>query len=145
MADIKSKGILLSLSAGTMAALASVSAKLATSSEADKLSKFILLIDDSKPIEQDSVTLVIRVISVCGIFLCNALMWTLFTKSLQHLPSLHATITNTAANFLVSAIIGKVLFGEVLELLWWIGSLFILLGLLLIHRGTQIDDQKKHL
>ena len=47
--------------------------------------------------------LLLRVIFFAMIFICNGMMWTLFTKSLQFCSSTaEATVTNTASNFLVS-------------------------------------------
>ena len=41
-----------------------------------------------------------RVSSLTLVFLCNALMWTLFVKSLQKCgSSAEATVTNSASNF----------------------------------------------
>lgn len=45
----------------------------------------------------------VRVVFFAMIFICNGMMWTLFTKSLQFCSSTaEATVTNTASNFLVS-------------------------------------------
>ena len=42
----------------------------------------------------------VRIVFFGLIFICNAVMWTLFVKSLQKCSSsLEATVTNTAANF----------------------------------------------
>ncbi|ESO93130.1 hypothetical protein LOTGIDRAFT_232853 [Lottia gigantea] len=139
---METKGITLSIFAGSFAALASVSAKLVTSSEITYISEIILGSSGNAGILQH-LPLVIRGVCLIAVFLSNALMWTFFTKSLQYLSSIQATITNTSTNFLVSAIIGKILFKELLPILWWIGSVFILLGLLLIHKDGQKTKEIK--
>lgn len=49
------------------------------------------------------ISLMVRVVFFAMIFICNGMMWTLFTKSLQFCSSTaEVTVTNTASNFLVS-------------------------------------------
>ncbi|XP_046585230.1 transmembrane protein 42-like [Haliotis rubra] len=154
-----SQGLLLALFAGSMAALASVCAKLATSyDEANNISENIweayshfLGIEfpmmEEETGKHEKTVLAVRLCGVVGIFLCNGLMWTLFTKSLQLCSSsVDATVTNTAGNFLVTAVLSRLMFQERLPVLWWLGSCCILLGLLLIHRGgrqSQAEQEKK--
>uniref|UniRef100_A0A4W6C809 Transmembrane protein 42a n=1 Tax=Lates calcarifer TaxID=8187 RepID=A0A4W6C809_LATCA len=68
---------------------------------------------------------------------CNAVMWTFFSKALRHCSSsARATVTTTAFNFISSAILGKVIFGETHAALWWVGISLTLCGLLVLHRST---------
>ncbi|KAF8787088.1 Transmembrane protein 42 like protein [Argiope bruennichi] len=70
---------------------------------------------------------------------CNALMWTCFTKALRlSATTLEATIINTAANFLFTAVYGQVFFGETVTRLWWLGTALIMAGLSLMHKAE--DD-----
>ncbi|KAG7235483.1 hypothetical protein INR49_002618, partial [Caranx melampygus] len=81
---------------------------------------------------------------LCGVLLitCNTVMWTFFSKALQHSSSsARATVTTTASNFVFSvsvpeAAIGRVIFGETHGALWWIGITLTLCGLLVLHRST---------
>ncbi|GLD48572.1 transmembrane protein 42-like protein [Lates japonicus] len=76
---------------------------------------------------------------LCGglLFTCNAVMWTFFSKALRHCSSsARATVTTTAFNFISSAILGKVIFGETHAALWWVGISLTLCGLLVLHRST---------
>ncbi|KAI9270632.1 hypothetical protein BDA99DRAFT_502306 [Phascolomyces articulosus] len=76
------------------------------------------------------------------IFVCNSLMWTLFTKSLNAAPSsVQTTTVNGAVNFSVSALLGYLVFDEPLALGWWIGASFILTGTILLSR-TQKEKEK---
>nr|XP_055066834.1 transmembrane protein 42a [Misgurnus anguillicaudatus] len=76
---------------------------------------------------------------LCGglLFTCNAVMWTFFAKALRHSSSsARATVTTTASNFIFSAFLGHVIFGETHANLWWIGIILTLTGLLVLHGST---------
>ncbi|XP_044215077.1 transmembrane protein 42a isoform X2 [Thunnus albacares] len=76
---------------------------------------------------------------VCGglLFTCNAVMWTFFSKALRHCSSsARATVTTTASNFISSAVLGRVIFGETHAVLWWVGISLTLCGLLVLHGST---------
>ncbi|XP_059920672.1 transmembrane protein 42a [Gadus macrocephalus] len=87
---------------------------------------------------------------MCGglLFTCNAVMWTFFSKALRHCSSsARATVTTTASNFVSSAVLGKMIFGETHAALWWVGISLTLSGLLVLHESTpqivsQEDDKK---
>ncbi|GBM03467.1 hypothetical protein AVEN_95371-1 [Araneus ventricosus] len=79
-----------------------------------------------------------------AMILSNALMWTLFTKALRlSATTLEATITNTAANFLFTAVYGQVFFGESVTCLWWLGTTLIIAGLTLMHKSEEADAAKE--
>lgn len=68
---------------------------------------------------------------------CNTIMWTLFAKALRLCSSsARATVTTTASNFLCSAVLGGLLFGETHNALWWVGISLTLCGLMLLHGST---------
>ncbi|XP_035527770.1 transmembrane protein 42 [Morone saxatilis] len=73
---------------------------------------------------------------LCGglLFTCNAVMWTFFSKALRHCSSsARATVSTTASNFISSAVLGRVIFGETHAALWWVGISLTLCGLLVLH------------
>ncbi|XP_040021884.2 transmembrane protein 42 [Gasterosteus aculeatus] len=73
---------------------------------------------------------------LCGglLLTCNAVMWTFFSKALRHCSSsARATVTTTASNFLSSAVLGRLIFGESHGALWWAGISLTLCGLLVLH------------
>ncbi|TDH00381.1 hypothetical protein EPR50_G00187890 [Perca flavescens] len=87
---------------------------------------------------------------LCGslLFTCNAVMWTFFSKALRHCSSsARATVTTTASNFISSAVLGTVMFGESHAVLWWVGISLTLSGLLVLHGSTpqtlQQEEGKK--
>ncbi|MBN3325929.1 TMM42 protein, partial [Atractosteus spatula] len=76
---------------------------------------------------------------VCGglLFTCNAVMWTFFAKALRYSSSsARATVTTTASNFISSAFLGQLIFGETHAVLWWVGISLTLSGLLVLHRAA---------
>lgn len=147
------RGILLAVTAGVMAALASTSAKLAMTAEAvhQICSDVTLSIlghqsneSDVQNVLCDSISTLLRLVCFGCIFVFNALMWTFYTKSLQFCTSsIEATVTNTGANFLFTAFVGFFIFQEQLSIKWWLGSCLILTGLLLIHKGSQDTEEQK--
>ncbi|KAK3579187.1 hypothetical protein CHS0354_022724 [Potamilus streckersoni] len=150
MAGSHGHGIALALVAGSMAALGSTSAKLAMTGYVlegicTNVLGHLMVTEEDQNISNlicQSMSLGLRMTCFVGIFLFNALMWTFYTKSLQFCRStVEATVTNTAANFLLTAVIGFMLFGEHLSIKWWLGSCLILTGLWLIHKGNQKDQR----
>ncbi|XP_008290002.1 transmembrane protein 42-like [Stegastes partitus] len=87
---------------------------------------------------------------LCGglLFICNAVMWTFFSKALRLCSSsARATVTTTAANFISSGVLGRLIFGESHAALWWVGISLTLCGLLVLHGSTpqtlpQEEDKK---
>ncbi|RMC05325.1 hypothetical protein DUI87_18514 [Hirundo rustica rustica] len=82
------------------------------------------------------------------VFVCNAVMWTVFTKALRlSSSSAAASVTTTASNFISSAILGKLLFGETWTPLWWVGLATTVCGLMLLHTAApqlvQVPAEKK--
>lgn len=60
-------------------------------------------------------------------------MWILFTRALTAATSsTRVSILNTAANFITTAILGMVVFGEKLPLLWWLGASLLISGSVVI-------------
>ncbi|XP_062926175.1 transmembrane protein 42-like isoform X2 [Mobula hypostoma] len=82
----------------------------------------------------------------CGglVLFCNALMWMFFAKALRYSTSAQASLTSVASNFLSSAFLGKLLFGEVHKLLWWVGITMTLCGLLLLHTVKDMDQSNTY-
>ncbi|KAJ8288267.1 hypothetical protein COCON_G00009260 [Conger conger] len=81
---------------------------------------------------------------LCGgmLFTCNAVMWTFFAKALRYSSSsARATVTTTASNFISSAFLGQLIFGETHAVLWWVGISLTLSGLLVLHKSAPRDAQ----
>ncbi|XP_067910515.1 transmembrane protein 42a [Heterodontus francisci] len=126
-------GLVMALGAGSLGALASAAAKLSLGADN--------ILGAVTRGETEWLHILLRL--GCGglVFLFNALMWTFFAKALRYSSSARASVTTIASNFLSSAFLGKLLFGEVHELLWWIGITVTLCGLLLLHTVKEMTDQ----
>lgn len=64
---------------------------------------------------------------------CNIIMWALFTRALTAGPStVKVSITNTASNFLATALLGMIVFREAVGGLWWLGAAMMGAGCILV-------------
>ncbi|XP_074006971.1 transmembrane protein 42 [Numenius arquata] len=83
------------------------------------------------------LTVLLRIGCVGLVFACNAVMWTVFAKALRlSSSSAAASVTTTASNFISSAMLGRLLFGETWTPLWWVGLTVTLCGLVLLHTAA---------
>ncbi|XP_066289811.1 transmembrane protein 42-like [Branchiostoma lanceolatum] len=146
-------GISLALCAGLFAALASVCAKVAMATEEAAATCQVLVYQvslllqheqgDGSEVVCELVLTYFRIICFGMVFVLNAVMWVFFTKALAICKSsVEATVTNTAANFFFSGVLGRVLFHEALSLLWYVGASCIVVGLLFIHRGSDTEETR---
>lgn len=143
------KGFKYSVSSGCLAATASLLGKLAMSSGQllemidSVASRFAIAINstaihDYMPLFQ--IALFILMI------LTNGLMWTTFTKALAaSRTTIEATVVNTASNFVVTAMLGRTFFGELVGLLWWLGSAMILIGLIFVKVGSDVQVEQNEI
>ncbi|GAB6032696.1 hypothetical protein CHUAL_011572 [Chamberlinius hualienensis] len=140
---------------GLFASCASLSAKYAMGGEESlRLCEIIFAAVEKQPIDSSinhyphckQWSILVRLVFVCLMLLFNCLMWTTFVKALRHSrTSLQATVTNTAANFIFTALFGHLFFGEFLPLVWWLGSLLIIFGWVLMHQQQKNSRNKKYL
>lgn len=76
-------------------------------------------------------------------------MWTLFTQALAKGHSTtQVSIMNTSTNFMITALLGLVIFSESLPPLWWLGAAMLVAGNVIIGRksdgntsSTSKDDE----
>ena len=65
-------------------------------------------------------------------------MWTLFTKALARGTStVQVSIINTSSNFMITAILGFIIFTESLPPLWWLGAALLVAGNVIIGRREE--------
>ena len=78
-------------------------------------------------------------------FILSGTMWALFTRALSLSPSaVHVNVVNTAANFVITAVLGALIFGEKLPLLWSAGASLLITGSVIIGaRETIVEDKPK--
>ncbi|KAM3424377.1 hypothetical protein BST61_g11085 [Cercospora zeina] len=71
----------------------------------------------------------------------NAVMWGLFTNALRLASStVRVSVINTSANFMLTAILGWVIFKESLPGLWWLGAAMLVAGSVIIGRREEGKD-----
>ncbi|OCK77707.1 hypothetical protein K432DRAFT_333393 [Lepidopterella palustris CBS 459.81] len=65
----------------------------------------------------------------------NAIMWGLFTRALTLATStVRVSIINTSANFMITAVLGALIFSESLPGVWWLGAALLVAGSVIIGR-----------
>ncbi len=70
-------------------------------------------------------------------------MWALFTRALSLSTSaVKVNVINTAANFIITALLGVLIFGESLPLLWWVGATLLITGSVIIGTREGITEEK---
>ncbi|KAI9705520.1 MAG: hypothetical protein M1836_006275 [Candelina mexicana] len=71
----------------------------------------------------------------------NGIMWALFTTALARGTSTtQVAIINTSSNFMITAIMGWLIFAEALPPLWWLGAALLVAGSVIIGRR---DEEEK--
>ncbi|XP_026226502.1 transmembrane protein 42-like [Anabas testudineus] len=128
------QGSFYALLAGFLGAAASLSAKLSLG--ADYVRDLCLSWTQTQhgAMYCDGLHIPLRLLCRGLLFICNAVMWTFFSKALRHCSSsARATVTTTASNFISTAVMGRLIFGESHGALWWVGISLTLCGLLVLH------------
>ncbi|KAJ0420919.1 hypothetical protein BJY00DRAFT_312589 [Aspergillus carlsbadensis] len=119
----KPRWIILAIASGAFAALNGLFAKLTTDEQTESFANAILSIFGASTENHPFLLLLIRGICLGLNVLCNIIMWALFTRALTAGPSTtKVSITNTSANFLVTALLGMIVFREKVSGLWWLGA-----------------------
>ncbi|EDN92637.1 hypothetical protein SS1G_08500 [Sclerotinia sclerotiorum 1980 UF-70] len=136
----KSQWILLAVASGACAAFNGVFAKLTTTqlttSFAEHVAGFFGLGKGEKVVEY----------GVRGIFFLlnlvfNGIMWTLFIKALARGTStVQVSIINTSSNFMITAVLGFIIFSESLPPLWFLGAALLVAGNVIIGRREEEED-----
>lgn len=74
----------------------------------------------------------------------NVAMWALFTAALTRASSTtRVSIVNVSANFVVTALLGLVIFGEKLPPLWWVGAALLAAGNVVIGRREETGKERE--
>ncbi|KAF1966075.1 hypothetical protein BU23DRAFT_332837 [Bimuria novae-zelandiae CBS 107.79] len=146
MPNAKSKSsswLVLAIASGACAAFNGVFAKLTTTeltaSWSSSIAHALSLSPSNKIVEY----------GIRGLFfglnlVFNAIMWGLFTRALTLATStVRVSVINTSANFMITAILGLLIFSESLPGLWWLGAAFLVAGSVIIGRreeGTKPEE-----
>ncbi|CAG8927451.1 unnamed protein product [Penicillium salamii] len=139
--------VILAITSGTFAALNGVFAKLTTDNHTSAFahsiahlfglesSPFIEMLVRGVCLPFNALAPELTISKAClGLnVLCNIIMWALFTRALTAGPSTtKVSITNTASNFLATAVLGMVVFQEAVGGLWWLGAGMMGAGCILV-------------
>ncbi|KFZ14347.1 hypothetical protein V502_06131 [Pseudogymnoascus sp. VKM F-4520 (FW-2644)] len=144
----KAQWITFALSSGACAAINGVFAKLTTTELTTTFATFLAGLINLEKGEQ-AFEYAIRAIFFCLNLIFNGIMWTLFTKALSRSPSTtQVAILNTSANFMLTAILGLVIFSESLPPLWFAGAALLVAGNVIIGRREEkelpVDGEDVH-
>ncbi|KAI0132687.1 hypothetical protein BJ170DRAFT_680566 [Xylariales sp. AK1849] len=140
----RNQWVVLAVASGACAAFNGVFAKLTTNDLTSNLSQAL-----AKAFGLTAFESIIELVVRCMFFglnlVFNGVMWTLFTKALARGSSTtQVSIMNTSSNFMITAILGLVIFSESLPPLWWLGAAMLVAGNVIIGRkeesGTATDD-----
>jgi len=129
--------IVLAVSSGACAAFNGVFAKLTTTALTSTLSSHIatmLSLSPSNAVVEFAVRGTFFLLNLAF----NAAMWALFTAALTRADSTtRVSIVNVSANFMVTAVLGWMVFGEKLNGMWWGGASLLAVGNVVIGRREE--------
>ncbi|KAJ9613439.1 hypothetical protein H2200_003381 [Cladophialophora chaetospira] len=129
--------MVLAVASGACAAFNGVFAKLTTTSLTSTLSATIATFFNLSP-SNTIIDLLVRGTFFLLNLLFNALMWALFTGALTRAESTtRVSIINVSANFMITAMLGWMIFGEKLPGTWWAGAGLLACGNVVIGRREE--------
>ncbi|KAL9120377.1 MAG: hypothetical protein Q9187_003067 [Circinaria calcarea] len=139
----RSSWLFYAVASGACASFNGVFAKLTTTeltgTIAANISSFLHLGAGSSVVEY-----LIRAIFFALNLAFNAIMWFLFTRALTlHTSTTRVSIVNTSSNFMLTALLGLVIFSESLPPLWWVGAGALVVGNVIIGRRIEGGDEGK--
>ncbi|KAK3306870.1 uncharacterized protein B0T15DRAFT_528463 [Chaetomium strumarium] len=139
----RNQWIVFALASGACAAFNGVFAKLTTTELTAGFSLAIARMLDLESIE-NIIELVVRG-TFFGLNLAfNGVMWTLFTTALARGHSTtQVSIMNTSSNFVITAILGFVIFSEALPPLWWLGAAMLVAGNVIVGKKDEAVSMKE--
>ncbi|KAH6672683.1 hypothetical protein F5X68DRAFT_42017 [Plectosphaerella plurivora] len=133
----QNRWVVLAIASGGCAAFNGVFAKLTTTELTSTISKAL-----SSALGLESIEEAFEYALRAGFFACNlifnGIMWTLFTKALaQGNSTTQVSIINTGSNFVVTALLGFIIFSENLPPLWWLGAALLVAGNVIVGRKDE--------
>ncbi|KAM4064661.1 pyridoxamine phosphate oxidase [Hirsutella rhossiliensis] len=131
--------IFFAIASGACAAVNGAFAKLTTTSLTSTLARSLAaLFGLSSPSANNAVELTVRGIFFALNLTFNGIMWTLFTTALaKGTSTTQVSIMNTSTNFVLTALLGLVIFSEALPPLWWAGAALLVAGNVVI--GSKVE------
>ncbi|KAH7031293.1 uncharacterized protein B0I36DRAFT_374271 [Microdochium trichocladiopsis] len=130
----RNQWVVFAVASGACAAFNGVFAKLTTNDLTTTIAKGISRLF-GMPEGHVYIELVVRVIFFSLNLVFNGVMWTLFTQALAKGNSTtQVSIMNTSTNFMITALLGFIIFSESLPPLWWLGAAMLVAGNVIIGR-----------
>ncbi|KAG6063689.1 hypothetical protein E4U32_000987 [Claviceps aff. humidiphila group G2b] len=134
---IRNPWVLYAMASGACAAFNGVFAKLTTTSLTSTLSSSIAHLLHL-PGYHNAFEVLIRGIFFALNLTFNGIMWTLFTKALaKGTSTTQVSVLNTGTNFVVTALLGLVIFSEALPPMWWAGAGLLVVGNVVVGRKDE--------
>ncbi|KAI1018122.1 hypothetical protein LB505_001186 [Fusarium chuoi] len=138
--SLRSQWMFFAVASGACAAFNGVFAKLTTTQLTTNLSDSIAKLIGLSAHEQIVEYLVRGVFFLLNLTF-NGVMWTLFTQALARGTSTtQVSILNTSTNFMVTAVLGALIFSEALPPLWWAGAALLVAGNVIVGRKDETKD-----
>jgi len=138
----KTQWMILAAASGACAAFNGVFAKLTTTELTTSFATGIANLLGLSNIEK-GVEVVVRAIFFGLNLIFNGIMWALFTKALARGTSTtQVSILNTSSNFMITALLGLIIFSESLPPLWFLGAALLVAGNVIIGRRDESDSDK---
>ncbi|KAL2390520.1 hypothetical protein RJ035_001131 [Blastomyces gilchristii] len=115
--------VILAIASGLFAATNGLFAKLTTTHLTATISQTLSHFLNLPPSSARIAEYITRALFFALNILSNGVMWAMFTRALTaSASSTKVAITNTTANFLLTALLGMAVFGERVDGLWWVGA-----------------------
>ncbi|KAI1321716.1 hypothetical protein F5Y16DRAFT_66158 [Xylariaceae sp. FL0255] len=135
----RNQWVVYAITSGACAAFNGVFAKLTTNDLTTHISRGISRVIG---LQNPDVERMLEVVVRCAFFalnlVFNGVMWTLFTQALSRGNSTtQVSIMNTSTNFMITALLGFVIFSESLPPLWWVGAGMLVAGNVIIGRKDE--------
>ncbi|KAF4435046.1 Transmembrane 42 [Fusarium acutatum] len=138
--SLRSQWMFFAVASGACAAFNGVFAKLTTTQLTTNLSDSIAKLIGLSSHEHIVEYLVRGIFFVLNLTF-NGVMWTLFTQALARGTSTtQVSIMNTSTNFMITAVLGALIFSEALPPLWWAGAALLVAGNVIVGRKDESKD-----
>ncbi|KND87883.1 hypothetical protein TOPH_07525 [Tolypocladium ophioglossoides CBS 100239] len=136
----RTQWIFFAVASGACAAFNGVFAKLTTTNLTSSLShKLAALLGLSSA--ENAVEFTVRGIFFALNLTFNGIMWRLFTAALaKGTSTTQVSIMNTSTNFVLTALLGLLIFSEALPPLWWAGAALLVAGNVIVGRKDEAKD-----
>ncbi|KAH8728798.1 hypothetical protein GQ44DRAFT_675416 [Phaeosphaeriaceae sp. PMI808] len=133
--------LILAIASGGCAAFNGVFAKLTTTELTTSWSSSIAYAFGLSP-SNKLIEIAIRGLFFALNLTFNAVMWGLFTRALTLASStVRVSIINTSANFMVTAVLGALIFREKLPGVWWLGAAMLVAGSVIIGMREETENK----